>query len=72
MEKMSLKHSMKMYPPRVKMTVVAKNCAYVVQVLPVKITGCSREGQLDMDLTIGNTVPSCPLLINNKSANCIT
>ena len=71
MEMMSLRHSMKMYPPRVKVTVVAKNRAYVVQVLPVKIIGCSRDGQLDMDLTIGNTVPSCPLLITNKSASYI-
>lgn len=53
-EMMSLKHSMKMYPPRIKVTVVAKTaCASAVKVLPVKITGCSREGQLDMDLIIG-------------------
>ena len=42
---------MKMYPPRVKMTVMTKSRDYII--LPVKITGCSREGQLDMDLTIG-------------------
>ena len=51
---MSLKHAMKMYPPRVKMTVVAKGCDDTrCIVLPVQITGCSREGQLDMDLIIG-------------------
>ena len=49
---MSLKHDTKMYPPRVKMTVVAKHNDHI---LPVKISGCSREGQLDMDLTIGDT-----------------
>ena len=56
---MSLKHDMKMYPPRVKMTVVARNRDYNI-ILPVQITGCSREGQLDMDLIIGklNTWPN--------------
>ena len=54
LEMMCLKHDIKMYPPRVKMTVVPKGHDCVI--LPVKITGCSREGRLDMDLTIGNVI----------------
>ena len=45
-----------MYPPRVKMTIVAKSYDHNTVVLPVKIKGCSDEGRLDMDLTIGNTM----------------
>ena len=55
-EMMSLKHVTNMYPPRVKMTVVPRSCDRNTVILPIKITGCSDEGRLDMDLTIGDTV----------------
>ena len=48
---MRLKHEEKMYPPRVKMTIMVRNQECFK--LPVKIEGCSKEGHLDMDIAIG-------------------
>ena len=58
---MQRKHEMKMYPPRVKMTVSIKdpNTQFV---LPVKFSGCRNDGELDMDITLPlgmNTISLC-------------
>ena len=47
---MQLRHERKMYPPRVKMTVVMKNPDTILK-LPVRIDGCSSDNQLDTELT---------------------
>lgn len=46
---MRFKHSNKTYPPRVKMTVAMKYPETFLK-LPIKITGCSNECQLDTEL----------------------
>lgn len=45
---MELKHEMKMYPPRVKMTVLMKTSDHVK--LSIDVIGCSSN--LDMDLVL--------------------
>ena len=48
---MKLRHEEKMYPPRVKMTVGMKNPDdHNRYILLVKIEGCSKEDQLDIEL----------------------
>ena len=66
-DQMQLKHNLKMYPPRVIMTVTLVNITPFK--LDVKVTGCSSENQLDRDITfpLGNqtiqfTVTSSKLL----------
>lgn len=44
---MKLKHDLKMYPPRIIMTVIMKSSAFVV---PVNIEGCSTDDLLNLDL----------------------
>ena len=53
---MRLKHDLKMYPPRVMMTVTLVNTAPFK--LNVKVAGCSSESQLDRDITfpLGNQI----------------
>ena len=48
LESMELKHEMKMYPPRVKMTVLMKITNNIK--LSIDIVGCC--GNLDMDLVL--------------------
>jgi hypothetical protein len=48
---MRLKHELKMYPPRVIMTVTLVNTAPDPFKLNVKVSGCSSENQLDRDIT---------------------
>ena len=45
---MELKHEMKMYPPRVKMTILMKPSDQLK--LSIDVTGCSSN--LDMDLVL--------------------
>lgn len=40
-----------MYPPRVKMTVAMTNPSHFIT-LPVKVSGCESDGNLDMELTL--------------------
>ena len=40
-----------MYPPRVKLTVQMKSVDHIFK-LPVKINGCSGDGQLDTELLL--------------------
>ena len=47
---MKLKHETRMYPPRVKMTVVMSNTSPFR--LSLKVAGCSSENQLDMDIAL--------------------
>ena len=49
-ENMQLRHNLKMYPPRVKMT-VSMNSSDVAFKLPIKFNGCSDDSQLDIELT---------------------
>ena len=50
---MKLMHKTKLYPPRVKMTIVMKvDSASAVSVLPVRFFGCSDNSQLDVDLAL--------------------
>ena len=53
---MQLKHKLKIYPPRVKMTVMMANSNPYS--LKVKVSGCSSENQLDMDIgfPLGNII----------------
>lgn len=46
---MRIRHNLKMYPPRVKMTVSAK-CYDFSFKLPVKFIGCSSDSELDVEL----------------------
>ena len=48
-DQMQLRHNLKMYPPRVKMTVTMTNNKPFK--LSVKVAGCLRENQLDMDIS---------------------
>ena len=48
---MQLKHNEKMYPPFVKMTIMVRKKECIK--LPVKIVGCLKEGNLDVDIAIG-------------------
>ena len=52
---MHLRHRLKMYPPRVKMTVMMKSLDLNFKLL-IKFIGCSNEGRLDTELTfpLGN------------------
>lgn len=49
-ENMQLRHDLKMYPPRVKMTVSMKRSDLAFK-LPIKFNGCSDDSQLDIELT---------------------
>ena len=62
---MLLRHEMKMYPPRVKMTVIVKNTHAVK--IPMKFEGCTSDSKLDMELAFlpGSTYPNL-LSIANK------
>ena len=59
---MHLQHEKKMYPPRVKMTVILKNKEDAI--VPVKFLGCSSDSQLDIDLPF-------PLYIGNYSCRLV-
>ena len=48
-EVMQIRHRIKMYPPRVKMTVCIRGSNQQFK-LPVKFSGCSNESQLDVEL----------------------
>ena len=50
---MELKHEMKMYPPRVKMTVLMKTTDSIM--LSIDVIGCSRDLDMDLVLPIGET-----------------
>lgn len=53
LDRMELMHKTKLYPPRVKMTVIMKvDGASAVSVLPVRFVGCSDDSQLDVDLPL--------------------
>lgn len=45
-------HELKTYPPRVKMSIHDKSSTSDSFILPVKINGCTEDGQLDVDLLI--------------------
>ena len=56
---MQLQHEKKIYPPRVKITIILKNTEDTV--VPIKFVGCSIDSQLDVDLpfplyNIGNNL----------------
>ena len=53
LENMELKHKMKMYPPRVKMTVLMKTTDPIK--LSVDVIGCSNNLDMDLVLPIGET-----------------
>ena len=57
---MHLRHERKMYPPRVKMTVI-KQSDNILK-LPVRIEGCSCDHQLDVELTIPLGIVIVPLI----------
>ena len=44
-------HELKTYPPRVKMSIYKTSTADSL-VIPVKINGCTKDGQLNVDLLI--------------------
>ena len=44
-----LQHEKNIYPPRVKMTVVMRAPDHILKI-PIKIKGCSRHNQLDVEL----------------------
>lgn len=48
-ETMKLKHERKMYPPRVKMTIIMDKPIVIV---PVKFKGCTSESQLQLDMEL--------------------
>ena len=48
---MELKHKTKMYPPRVKMTVIMKTTDPIK--LSIDVIGCSRNLDMDLVLPIG-------------------
>ena len=50
-ETMQLRHDLRMYPPRVKMTVSMKSSDVAFK-LPIKFNGCSDDSQLDIELTL--------------------
>ena len=50
---MQLKHDLKIYPPNVKMTISHTSVRPIIRKIPVKITGCSKEGELDMEIPLG-------------------
>ena len=50
-DNMQLRHDLKMYPPRVKMTVGIKSLADLTFKLAIKFNGCSDDSQLDTELT---------------------
>lgn len=47
---MKIRHETNIYPPRVKMTVTLTNADHPVKV-PVVFEGCSKESQLNSDIT---------------------
>ena len=51
LEHMELLHKMKMYPPRVKITIAAKSQDVILKI-PVKFEGCSSDSLLDTELVI--------------------
>ena len=52
---MKTRHVRRMYPPRVKMTVLMNSSEYLFK-LPIKFIGCSADSQLDVELAfpLGN------------------
>ena len=48
-EEVRLMHEVKTYPPRVKMTVESEGASDVF-IIPVKIDGCAKDGELDTEL----------------------
>ena len=63
---MRFKHTNKIYPPRVKMTVAMINPETLLK-LPVRFVGCSSDSQLDMELIFPLVTPfsSLPTLSRN-------
>ena len=47
-EKLKLRHELKTYPPRMKMTVVTQPSEHLI--LPVQFEGCSDDCRLNLDL----------------------
>ena len=61
---MKLRHERRMYPPRIKMTIVMKD-ADLTLVIPVKFEGCTKDSQLDMDLTLPFTCKYLSVILIN-------
>ena len=53
LDDMRLRHQRKMYPPRVKMTVILKNPDHTLK-LPIKVIG-SCSSNLDVELTFSSS-----------------
>ena len=62
-ETMQLRHDLKMYPPRVKMTISMKSSDLAFK-LTIKFNGCSDDSQLDTELTfpLGKVITTVDLL----------
>ena len=45
-------HELKTYPPRVEILISIHKSSTSDFVIPVKINGCAKDGQLDVDLLI--------------------
>lgn len=52
LDDMRLRHHRKMYPPRVKMTVILTNPDHTLK-LPIKVVG-SNDSNLDVELTFNS------------------
>ena len=50
-EKVKLMHDVKIYPPRVKMTIDTERASGAFTI-PVKIDGCAEDGELDVELML--------------------
>ena len=51
LEHMEFLHEMKMYPPRIRMTIAAK-CQDAILKIPVRFEGCSSDSLLNTELLI--------------------
>ena len=64
-EELKLRHKLKLYPPRMKMTVMTKPSDHNL-VLPVHFEGCSYDSRLNLDLIFPLGTP------HNLTAKIIT
>ena len=69
-DKMQMKHDLKMYPPRVKMTVSMK-CSDLAFKLPIKFNGCSDDSQLDTELTFPLGMPRYIIIVLRNYVWCV-
>ena len=57
-------HELKTYPPRVKMSIHQRSASDSF-VIPVKINGCTEDGQLNVDLLITRDTRGISVCIAN-------